>query len=223
MKILALEFSSPQRSAAVVQASGSAQTAPTSSREVVDTAPRSAKALGLVEEALRAAQVDRAQIDCLAIGVGPGSYSGIRSAIALAQGWQLAGGVDLLGVSSAECVAAQAQSEGVLGRVHVVIDAQRNEFYLATYELDAAAWRETEPLQLATLAEVRARAQTGGTLLGPEVVKWFSDGRVVFPRAATLARLALRRTDFAPGEKIEPIYLRATQFVKAPPPRIIPS
>jgi len=223
MKILALEFSSPQRRVAVVQSIGAAPTAPISAHEVVDTAARSANALGLVEDALRAAQVDREQIECLAVGVGPGSYSGIRSAIALAQGWQLAGGVNLLGVSSAECLAAQAQAEGILGRVHVVIDAQRNEFYLATYDLGAEARHEIEPLRLATLMEARARAQTGGAIVGPEAAQWFAGGRARFPRAATLGRLALRRTDFVPGEKMEPIYLRATQFVKAPPPRRIPS
>ena len=221
MKILALEFSSPQRSVAVVQTGGNQASPTVSAHEVVDSTPRSAKALGLVEEALREAQVDRAQIECLAIGLGPGSYSGIRSAIALAQGWQLAGGTKLLGISSAECLAAEAQSAGIVGPVHAVIDAQRNEFYLATYQLDAQTWRETEPLQLATLPQVRARADTGGVLIGPEVTKWFPNGRLIFPRAATLGRLALARTDFVPGEKIEPIYLRPTQFVKAPPPRII--
>ena len=47
--------------------------------------------------------------------------------------------------------------------------------------------------------------------------------RTLFPRAATLGRFALRRTDFVSGEKLEPIYLRPTQFVKAPPPRVVPS
>ena len=47
-------------------------------------------AFGLVEDALRQAQLDRAQIECLAIGLGPGSYNGMRLAIAVAQGWQLA-------------------------------------------------------------------------------------------------------------------------------------
>jgi len=40
--------------------------------------------------------------------------------------------------------------------------------------------------------------------------------------AAALARLALKRSDFVGGEKLEPIYLRETKFVKAPPPKIIP-
>ena len=77
----------------------------------------------------------------IAVGLGPGSYTGIRVAISMAQGWQLARGVKLLGVSSAECLAAQAQAEKIFGRVNVVIDAQRNEFYLATYEISPRGWQ----------------------------------------------------------------------------------
>jgi tRNA threonylcarbamoyl adenosine modification protein YeaZ len=221
MKILALEFSSPQRSVAVVH--GAADAGPLCFGEAIETGARSTNALGLVEDALRQAQLDRAQIECLAIGLGPGSYNGIRLAIALAQGWQLARPIKLLGISSAECLAAQAQTEGIFGQVEVVIDAQRNEFYLAGYELNREGRREIEPLRLATLPEVQARQQAGGMIIGPEVANWFPGSRVLFPRAATLGQLARGRTDFVPGEKLEPIYLRATQFVKAPPPRIVPS
>jgi tRNA threonylcarbamoyl adenosine modification protein YeaZ len=221
MKILALEFSSPQRSVAVTQEQKGA--GPLALGEAIETGARSTNALRLVEEALRQAQVERAQVECLAIGLGPGSYNGIRLAIALAQGWQLARPVKLLGISTAECLAAQAQAEGIFGRVQVVIDAQRGEFYLAGYEITSEARREIEPLHLATLPEVQARQQAGGILIGPEVTKWFPGSRVLYPRAATLGWLARGRTDFVPGEEMKPIYLRETQFVKAPPPRILPS
>jgi len=64
----------------------------------------------------------------IAVGLGPGSYTGVRAAIALAQGWQLAREIKLLGVSSVEAIAVQAQAEKIFGRVNVVMDAQRNEF-----------------------------------------------------------------------------------------------
>ena len=41
----------------------------------------------------------------------------------------------------------------------------------------------------------------------------------MLPSAAELGRLAARRIDFVPGEKLEPIYLRETTFAKAPPPK----
>jgi tRNA threonylcarbamoyladenosine biosynthesis protein TsaB len=220
MTILALEFSSGQRSVAVVRRRAGDSSFVAS--EVVETGAGGTRALGMIEDALREAGLEREQIEVLAIGLGPGSYTGIRVALSLAQGWQLAsrnGGMKLLGISSVECVAAQAQAEKISGRVNVVIDAQRNEFYLAAYEISADGWREIEPLRILTRAEVESRAGAKEILIGPEVTRWFPNGRMVFPRAAVLGQLALSRSDFAAGDKLEPIYLRETNFVKAPPSR----
>jgi tRNA threonylcarbamoyladenosine biosynthesis protein TsaB len=223
MKILALEFSSPQRSVAIARSAASAgPDALLSVSEVIETGGRATKAIGMIEQALREAQLEREQIDCVAVGLGPGSYAGIRAAIAFAQGWQLARNVKLLGISSVESIVEQARADGLAACVNIVIDAQRNEFYLAQYNLSEKGWEEYQPLRLATFAEVQQTERAGQTLIGPEVTKWFPGGRIVFPRAAVLGQLALRRTDFVPGEKLEPIYLRETTFVKAPPPRIVP-
>jgi tRNA threonylcarbamoyl adenosine modification protein YeaZ len=210
MKILALEFSSPQRSVAVVRRG-----------EFHESLSDSNAPFTMIEDALRDARLEREQIECIVVGLGPGSYTGIRGAISIVQGWQFARGIKLLGISSAECVAAQAQTDGLTGRVNVIVDAQREEFYLAGYELAATGAREIEPLKIVTAAEVRRRAEAGEALIGPEVSRWFPSGKTIFPRAATLGRLALDRTDFVAGETLAPIYLRETKFVKAPPPRII--
>jgi tRNA threonylcarbamoyl adenosine modification protein YeaZ len=217
MKILALEFSSPQRSAAVVEGGGGAP--PHCLGEAIETGTRGTNALRLVEDALRQAQMDRCRIEALAIGLGPGSYNGIRLAIALAQGWQLARPVKLFGVSSAECIAAQAQIEGIGGRIDVVIDAQREEIYLAGYDVSGRQPVEIEPLRLAAVADGEARRQRGNVLIGPEISTWFPGSRVVYPRAAVLGQLASGRTESVPAQGLEPIYLRETRFVKAPPPR----
>ena len=216
MKILALDFSSPQRSAAVLN-DGDA-----SAHEVVDLSPgRDMKPFALIESALRQAKLEREDIECIAVGIGPGSYAGIRVAISLAQGWQLATGVKLLGISSVDCIAAQAAADGVRGKFSVVIDAQRGEFYLASYEACNGVAKETSSLKLASLAEAQERERAGELLVGPEAMCWFPNGRIIFPHAARLARLAARRSDFVAGEKLEPIYLRETSFVKAPPAREI--
>lgn len=218
MTILALEFSSPQRSVAIIRRDELHEST-ISVNEVIETGANSP--FPMIEAALRDAKVEREQIQCIAIGVGPGSYTGIRAAISIAQGWQLARGIKSVGVSSAECLAAQAQSDGVTGQVSVIVDAQREEFYLATYEIAVDGYREIAPLKIVSKEAVQQRANNGETLTGPEVARWFSTGKTVFPRAATVGTLALARTDFIAGEKLEPIYLRETTFVKAPPPRII--
>ena len=224
MKILAFEFSSSQRSIAILNAGVSG---PLSSGEIVEAGPPPVKAFAMIEEVLRQAQLEREQVECLAIGIGPGSYSGIRSAIALAQGWQLALPVKVVGISSVECLAAHAHEEGIRGSIQIAIDAQRNEFYLAGYDIGDSGWVQTSPLCLAGVHEVRTCAQqqngasaTRQLLIGPEVEPFH--GRILFPRATTLARLALGRKDFVPANKIEPIYLRETSFVKAPAPRTLP-
>jgi tRNA threonylcarbamoyladenosine biosynthesis protein TsaB len=237
MKILAIEFSSAQRSVAVFQAdtgrdalargpSSDSGSSPGRAsmpavfegkvNEVVETGAGGAAALAMIDEVLRQGGLEREQIERLVVGLGPGSYTGIRAAIALAQGWQLSGGTEVLGLSTAECLARHAQALGVSGGVSIVIDAQREEFYLARYELSAEICREREPLRLASRRQVEERQRAGEILIGPEVTRWFAGGRILIPSAAWLARMALRRNDVGSAENLQPIYLRETQFVKAP-------
>ena len=205
MTILAFEFSSEQRSVALAREGGVLAEAAESGGY------RVTHAFGLVEKALANAKVLREEVEVIAVGLGPGSYTGIRAAIALAQGWQLARNVQLLGISSSECLAAQAQAEKIFGRVNVVIDAQRGEYYLAGWDISSAERREISPLKIVAATEIEARKAAGETCVGPVV------GRILFPAAAMVARLATSRTNYAAGEKLEPIYLRETAFVKAPP------
>ena len=220
MKILALEFSSPQRGVAVIERSGASGS--WIEHEAVETGSDSNKPFELIEMVLSRAALEREQIDSIVIGLGPGSYTGIRAAIALAQGWQLGRAVKLQGCSSAECLAAQAHQQGLRGRIAVVIDAQRGEFYLANFELETSTWQEVQPLRLVSESSVAECEARGELVLGPEVRNWFRKGQVMFPRAATLGRIALARTSYLSGEQLEPIYLRKPSFVKAPPARILP-
>jgi tRNA threonylcarbamoyladenosine biosynthesis protein TsaB len=216
MKILAIEFSSAQRSAALLESESGALLGSAS-----EMGGREMKALGLVQQALEQAGVSKQAVECIAVGIGPGSYAGIRASISLAQGWQVARGVHLLGLSSVEVLAATAREGGMAGPVHVIIDAQRGEFYIAGYLLSATEVKEVEPLKLAPLAEVERLAAAGAVFVGPEAGSVIPSGVTLFPDARVLATLARLRKDFVPGDKLEPIYLRETAFVKAPPTRIL--
>jgi tRNA threonylcarbamoyl adenosine modification protein YeaZ len=244
MKILALEFSSAQRSVAVVgQASCLSREAeaaamlkqlpkvstppdrqdacPTICEAIETSSGRTMQPFQMIESTLAQAGLDRAQIECIVVGLGPGSYNGIRAGIAVAQGWQLASNVKLLGVSSAEAIAAQAQADGLRGTVLVTMDAQRGEWYLGVWELTENGHRETEPLRIVSAEAVLQRVAGGSILIGPEATQLTSGAKLVFPRAAMLAELARHRTTFVSGESLEPIYLRETSFVKAPPARMV--
>jgi tRNA threonylcarbamoyladenosine biosynthesis protein TsaB len=216
MKILAIEFSSSQRSVALLDSNSGTILGCAS-----ETGGREMKALGLVQSTLEQARVSRQEVECIAVGLGPGSYTGIRASISLAQGWQVARGLPLLGISSVEVLAGTAQEHGITGEVHVIIDAQRAEFYIARYAISSRELKELEPLRLLSVAEVGKLASAGGVLVGPEAGAVLASGHTLFPDARVLAKLASARTDYVPGHKLEPIYLRETAFVKAAPTRII--
>jgi tRNA threonylcarbamoyladenosine biosynthesis protein TsaB len=209
MTILAFEFSSARRSVALARGG----------RVVAEAfepgGGRGAGAFWLVDKVLAGGEITPADVEVIAVGLGPGSYTGIRGAIALAQGWQLARGTKLLGVSSLESLAAQAQMEKIFGRVNLVVDAQRGEFYLAEWAITAGERREVTPLKIVPAAALAARQAAGEICAGPEMP------RVAYPSAATVAALAAGRTDFLPGERLAPVYLRETGFVKAPVARVI--
>src|SRR6266567_2280882 len=189
MKILALEFSTPHRSVAVWSGGAVRGRA-----EITEGRPT--PALALIDHALSEARLEREQIDRVAVGLGPGSYTGIRIAIARAAGWQ--------------------------GRMSLLIDAHGHHFYRATYEIAATGWRQTEPFRLLAPAEWPKHAQTEQIWVESPAHGWRSAREhALGPDAAVLAELAAGRSDFAPGETLEPIYLRQTTFVKAPPPRPI--
>jgi len=208
MKILAIEFSSNHRSVAVLD--GAQLLAEQTVTEGRDTA-----AVALIESALGQAAVGRTEIDCIAVGIGPGSYTGIRAAIALTQGWQLALGVKVLGVDSLEALAKGEQAAGRRGEITLAVDAQRGEFYLAKYELVDVGIRNVEPMHLAKRAEYEVLLAAGQPVIGPGM----GDN---FPAAEHVGRLAAERNYFVEASELSPVYLRQVDFVKAPPPREIP-
>ena len=103
----------------------------------------------------------------------------------------------------------------------MIIDAQRNEVYSAVYEIGAEEIREIKSLCIAPIGELAGGLQPGETIVGPEVKRWFEEGVRLFPEAAMLGEIAASRINFVSGEKLEPIYLRESSFVKAPAPRVV--
>ena len=208
MKILAFEFSSDHRSVAVLD--GERLLA-----EQTVTEGRNTAAVALIESALGQAAVGRLEVDCIAVGIGPGSYTGIRAAIALTQGWQLALGVKVLGVDSLEALAKGEQAAGRRGEITLAIDAKRGEFYLAKFELTDDGIRNVESTHLAKRAEYESLCAAGHPVIGPGVGD-------KFPAAEHVGLLADGRKDFVEASELSPVYLRQVDFVKAPPLHKIP-
>ena len=110
-----------------------------------------ARTLGLfVEEILKEHNMDVSDLDAVAVGKGPGSYTGLRIAVSLAKGLCYGAGLPLIAVGSLEalcCVAMEDLEAGILGvdddpQLHLLpmIDARRMEVYCQLFD------REIHPL-----------------------------------------------------------------------------
>jgi len=184
-----------------------------------DLGSRGTRAFQLITTVLKEAAWERDDVDTIAVGLGPGSYHGVRVAIAIAQGWSVAKKVRLIGVSSADALAAMLVLKGQQAPFIVVIDAQRGEFYRADYTVESGVAREVCALRLAKTAEIHDCLNSGKNVFGPDSADRLPGIREAFPTAATVGFLAARMPTETSGASLEPIYLREPAFVKAPPPR----
>jgi len=98
--------------------------------------------LGTVDEVLAEAGLELAQIDGIAYGEGPGSFTGLRIAAGVTQGLALARGIGVIGVGSLLALSEEAVSDAPGGRVIACLDAHRGEVYHAAYRRVGAGWEE---------------------------------------------------------------------------------
>ena len=151
-----------------------------------------------VDALLRQAGMHTRDVEALAVGIGPGSFTGVRIGLATARGLALALGVPVAGVSTLDALAA-----GAPGAVPVV-DARRREVFVLLDEP-----RVLDPTQLelppgrvfvgSGAVRYRSVLEASGAEIPPD-----DDARHL-PRARFHAQLA---RDFGPAEAVEPLYLR---------------
>ncbi len=175
--------------------------------------------LPMVDALLRDHGVALRELDAIAYGAGPGSFTGLRIACAVTQGLAFGSGLPVVGVSTLESIAEQTGAEQVL----TVLDARMAEVYWAAYRREGADWHTVYAPQLAVPDTVVVPA--GGTWIGAgngfaalaEVLRPRLAPRLariddtLVPDAAAMARLAARA--FERGEAVDaalaaPIYLR---------------
>jgi tRNA threonylcarbamoyladenosine biosynthesis protein TsaB len=169
----------------------------------------------MIADLFDAARIDAAALDLIGVTVGPGSFTGLRIAIAAARGLALATGVPARGVSNFAATAARLPPPARGGRALLVaLDTRRDDFYLQLFAADgageprlstgeaAAAWLPRVPLLLAGDAAGRlAPALAGRDFVVAEDITQV--------RAEDVARLAA--AGFHPGVAIpppRPLYLR---------------
>lgn len=189
--------------------------------------------LPIVREALAHASIAPAELDLVAVGIGPGSFTGTRIGVATAKGLVLALDRPIVGVVSLRAIARGAPGRWIVP----VVDAHKGEVYLAVYERAGGALIERlAPLHaVPEEAAVRARAVLAaeeavvcgsGVRRYPELAGALAPCVVLpavwdAPRAAILAVEAEERLhERGPDDRaaLEPLYVRPSD-AKLPAPR----
>jgi tRNA threonylcarbamoyladenosine biosynthesis protein TsaB len=154
-------------------------------------------------------------IDAVAFGAGPGAFTGLRIACALAQGLAFARGLPVIGISTLE---ALAQESGA-ARVVACLDARMREVYYAALEKRAERWHEVIAAQCVAPQSAPRPPGEGwvGCGNGFEVYGEALKAKVsvmkpaIHPTAVAVAQLAAPR--LAAGEGVDaalaaPVYVR---------------
>jgi tRNA threonylcarbamoyladenosine biosynthesis protein TsaB len=153
--------------------------------------------LPAIEALLLEAGLGLAALDAIAFGRGPGAFTGLRTACAIAQGLAFGAARPLIGLDTLAAVADDAAAQGAGEAVWAVTDARMGEVYAARWARVDGAWQADQAVGLyapeAFWAQVPAlQAAAEGQPAWPEAV----------PRAASLLRLA--RAAQARGEFLDP-------------------
>jgi tRNA threonylcarbamoyladenosine biosynthesis protein TsaB len=179
--------------------------------------------LPMVDALLGQAGTTLGRLDAIAFGAGPGSFTGLRIACAVAQGLGFGAGLPLVPVGSLAALAEGARRERGATLVYASLDARMREVYAAAFEHDGAVWRERiAPLVVSPVAAPLPDgagwhgcgdgfAAEGGALrerLGA-VLAALEGERVPLARdVAALGAAAYARGEAVAAEHATPVYVR---------------
>jgi tRNA threonylcarbamoyl adenosine modification protein YeaZ len=213
MKILALEFSSRVRSVAAGDTS-----AKNPNVRSADSAHADASPFRLISSVLSDAGWEPGDVEAVVMGLGPGSFTGIRTAIAIAQGWGLARGLPCAGVGAMDILAGQLQRSGFVGDALLVLPAQGNEYHAGAFRITENGANPSRAMEWMTREEVVRHGHEGWKLFGPALRETFSDATDLHPSAGALWEGARAWRRFPAETAWEPIHLRPGTFLKATAP-----
>jgi len=157
------------------------------------------RVLEAANELLEEAGATPRELDALAVGVGPGSFTGVRMGLAVARGLALSLDIPVAGVSTLHALAAGAPDAVAL------VDAKRHELFLEQdreiVALPAAAFEAPGRTCVGDGAvRYREHLERTGSGVPPD------DSELHLPRARFHALLA---RDFGAADAVEPVYVRA--------------
>ncbi|HET7835528.1 MAG TPA: tRNA (adenosine(37)-N6)-threonylcarbamoyltransferase complex dimerization subunit type 1 TsaB [Variovorax sp.] len=155
-------------------------------------AQSSASLIPLIQQLLGAAGLSLRELDAIAFGRGPGSFTGLRTACSVAQGLGYGAGVRLLPIDTLHAVAEEAHDRFGASRVVAVLDARMDQVYAAGYDF-GVEWVASEAELMApegvVVPEGWALAGNAFAAYGERLPRAVARHEVL-PTAAAMLRLA---------------------------------
>lgn len=224
MLLLAVDTSSAQVSVAVAVAGDDGQVRVLATREAV-AANRHGELLAQgVHDAVAEAGVAMNDLDAVAVGLGPGPFTGLRVGVVTVAAFADALGIPAYGACSLDAIALRHNASRPF---LVCSDARRKQVYWAGY--DATGTRVDGP-DIATPADLARRfagrvtdvVGAGALLYRDQLHEFVVHADDAYPSAADVVRLvAARAVSHAPGDALEPLYLRRPDAVPPGAPKAV--
>jgi tRNA threonylcarbamoyladenosine biosynthesis protein TsaB len=175
----------------------------------------------MIDQVLAAGGAARGDLEAIAVGTGPGPYTGLRAGLVTARVLASALGVPAVGVCTLDVMAREAAPAAAGREFIVAADARRKEVYWARYS--AAGLRIGDPAVSAP-GEIPASCPVAGE--GPVLYPGLATCPIPprYPDAAALAEIAAQRlAEGAAPDPPEPLYLRRPDAqVPGKPKRVTP-
>lgn len=180
--------------------------------------------LPMVAELLAQAQLTLKQMDAIAFGRGPGSFTGVRIGVCMAQGLAFGADLPMIGISTLQALAQGAKRELGATKVLAAIDARMAEVYWGQYAFDNNKWQlvGSEKVQapssivetLALDTSIWTQVGTGWDAYSEEFTQLSSQTKtseILYPQAQDIVVLAaeeFKNGNFVPANMASPSYLR---------------
>ena len=216
MKLLAIETATESCSAAVLinqEIFAISELAPRRHNELI---------LSMCDQVLAQTETSLSQLDAIAFGRGPGSFTGVRLAASVTQGIALGQDLPVVPVSSLAALAQAAYMQTKHTQVLACIDARMKEVYFGLYELihDFMRLVNVEQVMAPQLLNIKIREDCYGVGSGwqtySEELTQALDKEIVFaseyfPQAEFIAKLAVdyyREEKYVSASEALPVYIR---------------
>lgn len=218
-KVLALDTSTEQCSVALQVGNKLVSRAAVTPRE------HSQRILGFVQDVLEEQGVTLEQLDAIVVGHGPGSFTGVRIGVSVAQGLAFSRQLPVIPVSTLTALAQQAIRLHDAQQIVSAIDARMQEVYVAPFQQVAGFALALQPAQMAPLTAIStqpwwAQLDHNQTIYGAgtgwqayaEQLNAQSDVRILdevtLPLAQDMLVWALQHGEQLSAEQLEPLYVR---------------